>query len=86
MKMNTLPEIIENLKNLIHNLQLNPRDKVFDKDVALLLRIPQTTFATMKKRNSVPYEEIMEFCLRNAIRMEEVFYGRIKLGVCEGVV
>jgi hypothetical protein len=52
--------VIEKLKDILSEGKEGV--KVFDKDVASALTIPQATFATMKKRNSIPYREIMEFC------------------------
>ena len=49
VKMLVLSEIIEKLKDVISESKLGA--KVFDKDVATALNIPQATFATMKKRN-----------------------------------
>jgi len=45
-------DIIEKLKDVISSSKI--QSKVFDKDVARELGISQTTFATMKKRNSIP--------------------------------
>ena len=50
--------------------------KVFDKDVATALNIPQATFATMKKRNSIPYEEILEFCALKKISVNWLFFDQ----------
>ena len=48
--------------------------KVFDKEVAALLRIPQKTFATMKRRNTIPYEEVLAFCKRTGQNPINIFY------------
>ncbi|HHD82196.1 MAG TPA: phage repressor protein [Campylobacterales bacterium] len=50
--------------------------KVFDKDVADALAIPQTTFATMKKRNSIPFKEIMEFCATKKLSINWLFFDQ----------
>ncbi|MFT7824207.1 MAG: LexA family transcriptional regulator [Sulfurimonas sp.] len=69
-----LSEIIEKLKDVIS--ESVPGKKVFDKDVAQALNIPQSTFATMKKRNSVPYEEILEFCALKKISVNWLFFDQ----------
>ena len=69
-----LGEIIEKLKDVIS--ESVPGKKVFDKDVAQALNIPQSTFATMKKRNSVPYEEILEFCALKKISVNWLFFDQ----------
>ncbi len=66
--------IIDKLKDVISEKDLNK--KVFDKDVASELGIPQTTFATMKKRNSIPYEEILKFCAKRKISVNWLFFDQ----------
>lgn len=69
-----LGEIIEKLKDVISTNAVGK--KVFDKDVATALNIPQATFATMKKRNSIPYEEILEFCALKKISVNWLFFDQ----------
>ncbi len=66
--------VIDKLKEVISERSLSK--KVFDKDVANELGIPQATFATMKKRNSVPYEEILEFCAMKKISANWLFFDQ----------
>ncbi len=66
--------VIEKLKDIISEKSINR--KIFDKDVAKELGIPQTTFATMKKRNSVPYKEILEFCALKKISVNWLFFDQ----------
>ena len=72
--MMNLSEIIEKLKDVISETKIGA--KVFDKDVATALNIPQATFATMKKRNSIPYEEILEFCALKKISVNWLFFDQ----------
>ncbi len=67
-------EVIEKLKDVISETKIG--GKVFDKDVAQALNIPQATFATMKKRNSIPYEEILEFCALKKISVNWLFFDQ----------
>ena len=69
-----LGEIIEKLKDILSESSIGK--KVFDKDVATALNIPQATFATMKKRNSIPYEEILEFCAIKKISVNWLFFDQ----------
>jgi len=69
-----MTEIIEKLKDIISETKIG--GKVFDKDVANALGIPQATFATMKKRNSIPYEEILEFCALKKISANWLFFDQ----------
>ena len=72
--MLNMQEIIEKLKDIISETKIG--GKVFDKDVAAALGIPQATFATMKKRNSIPYGEILEFCARKKISANWLFFDQ----------
>ncbi|WP_456432509.1 LexA family transcriptional regulator [Nitratifractor sp.] len=72
--MNDFHEIIERLKDIISSKKIG--GKVYDKDVAAELGIAQATFATMKKRGSIPYREIMEFCARRKISINWLFFDQ----------
>lgn len=72
--MDDLRLVIEKLKNIISEGKEGV--KVFDKDVASALTIPQATFATMKKRNSIPYREIMEFCAMKKLSINWLFFDQ----------
>lgn len=69
-----LGDVIERLKMVIAENMLGT--KVFDKDVADALNIPSSSFATMKKRNSIPYEEILEFCAIKKISVNWLFFDQ----------
>ncbi len=66
--------VIDKLKDIISERNLSK--KIFDKDVASELGIPQATFATMKKRNSIPYEEILQFCAYKKISVNWLFFDQ----------
>ncbi len=67
-------EVIERLKDILSTKKIG--GKVYDKDVAAELGIGQATFATMKKRGSIPYREIMEFCARKKISINWLFFDQ----------
>lgn len=50
--------------------------KVLDKDVAETLHIHPITFASMKKRNSVPFMEILQFCARKKISINWLLFNQ----------
>ena len=52
--------------------------KVYDKDVADALEISQANFATIKKRNSIPYKEVLQFCKKNDLCCNEIFFVKVK--------
>ncbi|HHO42425.1 MAG TPA: phage repressor protein [Epsilonproteobacteria bacterium] len=72
--MISLFDVIEKIKDIIS--QNKQGAKVFDKDVALALGISQASFATMKKRNSIPYREILEFCAIKKISANWLFFDQ----------
>ncbi|MDK2042515.1 hypothetical protein [Aliarcobacter butzleri] len=53
-------EIIEKIKDILSN-ELNNK-RVFDKDVAAALNLSKQSLSILKKKNSIPYEEIAKFC------------------------
>lgn len=72
--MNSFVDIVEEIKNII-SPELAPR-KVFDKDVAEALGISQMNFATMKKRDKIPFNELLDFCAKKAISINWMLYGQ----------
>jgi len=72
--MYDLRNIIAKLKEIIS--EEKKVKKVFDKDVAEALAIPQTTFATMKKRNSIPFKEILQFCANKRLSINWLFFDQ----------
>jgi len=72
--MYDLKIVITKLKDIIS--EEKKLKKVFDKDVADALAIPQTTFATMKKRNSIPFKEIMAFCANKKLSINWLFFDQ----------
>jgi len=72
--MMNLNDIVDKLKDVLSQSTIGR--KVFDKDVAEALSIPQGTFASMKRRNSIPYEEILEFCAVKKISVNWLFFDQ----------
>ena len=72
--MYDLKNVIQKIKEIIA-LEKKGK-KVFDKDVADVLAIPQTTFATMKKRNSIPFKEILEYCATKKLSINWLFFDQ----------
>ena len=48
--------------------------KVLDKDIANALKMTQANFATIKKRNTTPYKNILEFCKKEDICCNGLFF------------
>jgi len=72
--MNSFSDIVEEIKNIISQ-EFAPK-KVFDKDVASVLGISQMNFATMKKRNKIPFNELLDFCAKRSISINWLLYGQ----------
>jgi phage repressor protein C with HTH and peptisase S24 domain len=66
--------VLSKLKSVIAE-DLN-KEKIFDKDVADALGINQLSFATMKKRGKLPYEEILNFCAKKRISINWLLYDQ----------
>jgi len=67
-------DLLPKLKDVISK-ELGDK-KVYDKDVADALEINHLTFATMKNRGKVPYEEILNFCATRKISINWLFYDQ----------
>jgi hypothetical protein len=66
-------EIVEKLRDVLSSEYKN---KVFDKDIAKALDITSVNFATMKKRDSVPFSNILDFCALKKISINWMLYGQ----------
>ncbi len=67
-------EIIEKLRDVLSSEK--KEGKVFDKDIAGALDISSVNFATMKKRNSIPFSNILDFCALKKISINWMLYGQ----------
>ena len=72
--MKVFSEIVETIKDIVSSEF--PDKKVFDKDVAELLGISQMNFATMKKRNKIPFTELLDFCAKRSIAINWLLYNQ----------
>lgn len=72
--MNNFIEIVEEIKSIVSNEYSGK--KIFDKDVADILGITQMNFATMKKRNKIPFGELSDFCATRNISINWMLYGQ----------
>ena len=72
--MFNINEIIEKLRDVLSSEKND--GKVFDKDIANALDLTSVNFATMKKRNSVPFSNILDFCALKKISINWMLYGQ----------
>jgi len=69
--MRNFKEIIVELKIF---LAAGKKIKILDKDIATLLKINQARFATLKKRDVTPYEELIVFCKTHKFASDRLFF------------
>jgi DNA-binding Xre family transcriptional regulator len=72
--MNSFANIVEEIKSIVSS-EFSAK-KVFDKDVADILGISRMNFATMKKRDKIPFTELLDFCARKTISINWLLYGQ----------
>jgi len=72
--MKSFNDIVEQIKDVVS--EDFPGKKIFDKDIAGLLGISQMNFATMKKRDKIPYEELLEFCAKRCLAINWLLFGQ----------
>jgi len=69
--MRSFKEIIIELKLFLAE---ETERKILDKDIALLLKIKQARFATLKKRDVTPYAELILFCKVYSFSSDSLFF------------
>lgn len=69
--MRDFHRVIDALK---HYLAREQERKILDKDVASALKMTQANFATIKRRNSTPYKNILKFCKDRELCCKEIFF------------
>ncbi|MEA3373877.1 MAG: S24 family peptidase [Campylobacterota bacterium] len=72
--MKSFTDVVESIKDIVS--EDHPGKKIFDKDVAGMLGISQMNFATMKKRDKIPFHELLDFCAKRSIAINWLLYGQ----------
>ena len=67
-------EIIDKLRDVLSSEKES--GKIFDKEIANALDLTSVNFATMKKRNSIPFSNILDFCALKKISINWMLYGQ----------
>lgn len=70
--MRDFSAILKELK--LHLSKSSKNTKVYDKEVAEALGISPINLATLKKRNSIPFERILNFCYQEKLCGSEIFF------------
>ena len=71
--MNSFNEVLEKIKDI---LSKEKNKKIFDKDVANELGLTQANLATLKSRDRIPYQQILDFCARKKISINWLLYNQ----------
>ena len=71
--MNNFLTITAKLKTILSQMH---HAKIHDKDVAITLGITPSTFASMKRRNTIPYRAILDFCALHHINANALLFNR----------
>ncbi len=69
--MRNFEAIVVELK---YHLTPQKSKKVLDKDVADILKLSQSNFATLKRRNVTPYKNILEYCEKEKLSCNKIFF------------
>ena len=72
--MLSINEILEKLRDVLSSEK--PEKKIFDKDIANALDITSVNLASMKKRNTIPFSNILDFCALKKISINWLLYGQ----------
>ena len=67
-----MEEILEKFKDILS--VYHPNKKVKLCDIANVLRLKEANLYSRKKRNAVPFEEILLFCKRTGHNPIEIFF------------
>lgn len=76
--MQSFKEITDRLKTIIGSTK--------DKDIAIKLNIKPATFASMKRRQRIPYKAILGYCREHNIDADRVLLGKVDMPIEEGKV
>jgi len=71
--MNNFSTITNKLKTVLTQIT---QTKVQDKDLALILSLTPANLASMKRRNTIPYKAILDFCVRYHINANTLLFER----------
>ncbi len=71
--MNDFATIITKLKIILSHTR---QTKVHEKDVAAALGLSPSTLASMKRRNTLPYKAILDFCALHNINANTLLFNR----------
>lgn len=77
------PQFEEIMQRVSTIIEINQGSKPYDKEIAYELGLTQTQYANNKKRNSIPYEEIVNFCDKYSITINWVILGSSSMQLIE---
>jgi hypothetical protein len=78
-----LNDIIEKIRDILTIEQKDNNKKIFDKQVAQALDISSVNFASMKCREQIPYNNILNFCARRKISINWLLFNQDPVAMVE---
>jgi len=72
--MHCIHEILERLRDVLSSEKNSGR--IYDKDIANALGMTTVNLATIKKRSSIPYSHILDFCAIKKISINWLLYDQ----------
>ena len=71
--MNNFYTITVKLKTILTQLK---QQKVHDKDLAQYLGVSPANFASMKRRNAIPFRAVLDFCMKHHINANTLLFNQ----------
>lgn len=71
-------EVLERFRGILAR-KAETKKKIFDKDIANALGVSAAQVAVYKKRNKIPYQMVIDYCIKEEIDIEYITYGRRSL-------
>ena len=71
--MNDFQTIMSKLKILLSNTK---QRILYDKELAIALEIKPNTFASMRHRDTIPYQAVLDLCTKSHIDANTLFFSR----------
>ncbi len=71
--MNDFQTIMSKLKVLLSTVE---QRILYDKELAAALNINPNTFASMRHRNTIPYQAVLDLCTKRHIDANTLFFSR----------
>ena len=72
------------MERVLIALEKEKNSKCYDKDIAASLNLTPGNFASSKARNSIPFENIVKFCVDRELSLNYILYNQGKQEILKG--